>query len=130
METVNIHTQVKNLSVKTLWIGRVMSWLCIAFLLVDSIMKIIKNHYSVEGTTQLGFGVHTVQPIGFVLFICTVLYMVQRTWILGAILLTGYLGGAIATMVHAGQSFMFPLVFAALVWGGIFLRDEKLRSLF
>jgi hypothetical protein len=128
METINIQAPVKTSAVK-LWVGRIMSWICIAFLLVDSIMKIIMNHYSVDGTIQLGFGEHTVQPIGLVLLICTVLYMVPRTWILGAILLTGYFGGAIATMVRSDQSFVFPLVFAALIWGGILLRDERVKSL-
>ena len=129
METINIQSAVKNTSVKSLWIGRIVSWLCIAFLLVDSIMKIIMNHYYVEGTTQMGFGVHTVPPIGIALLIWTVLYIVPRTSILGAVLLTGYLGGATAIMIRLEQSFIFPLAFAVLVWGGLFLRDDRLRVL-
>jgi len=116
----------------TLWIGRGISALCILFLLLDAIMKVIKSTSSIQGSEQIGWPEHYLQSIGIVLLICTVLYIVPRTAILGAILLTGYLGGATSVMVRAemaGHSFVFPVVFGILVWAGLFLRDEKLRSL-
>ena len=67
--------------------------------------------------------------MGIALLVSTILYFIPRTSILGAILLTGYLGGAIATMARLGQPFYFPFIFATLVWGGLYLRDEKLRAL-
>ena len=73
-----------------------------------------------------------IVPLGIVLLTCTILYLVPRTAVLGAILLTGYLGGAVATHVRAGQGLfeiLFPVVFGALLWGGLVLRDERLREL-
>ena len=126
METTNSYSK------KALWTGRVISSLCVLFLLFDAIMKILKTAQTVQGSTQIGWPASSLQTLGFVLLVCTILYVVPRTAILGAILLTGYLGGATSIMVRAaaeGHSFLFPVVFGILVWAGIFLRDEKLRSL-
>jgi hypothetical protein len=109
--------------------GKIISGLCIVFLLLDAVMKVIKDPRSMEGSVQLGWPADAVQAIGIALLVSTVLYLIPRTAILGAILLTGYLGGAIAIMVRAGQSLYFALVFGILVWAGLYLRDEKLRSL-
>ena len=68
-------------------------------------------------------------PIGVVLLICTVVYAIPTTSVLGAILLTGYLGGATATHVRVGQPFWFPVMMGVLVWAGLFLREERLRTL-
>ena len=113
----------------TVWIGRVLTGLSILFLLVDSIMKIIKESHSVEGTLNLGWPDTAVQPIGILLLVCTILYIIPRTAILGDIFLTAYLGGAVATMARIDISYWFPIMFGVLVWGGLFLRDEKLRAL-
>ena len=113
----------------TVWIGRVLTGLSILFLLVDSTMKIIKESHSVEGTLNLGWPDTAVQPIGILLLVCTILYIIPRTAILGDIFLTAYLGGAVATMARIDISYWFPIMFGVLVWGGLFLRDEKLRAL-
>ncbi|MEO6285524.1 MAG: DoxX family protein [Dyadobacter sp.] len=129
MEATFANQTVKSQSNKGLLAGKIISALCILFLLFDAIMKIIKESHSIEGSAQLGWPVDQVQSIGIVLLIATILYIIPRTAILGAILLTGYLGGAIAIMVRAGQPLYFALTFGVLVWAGLYLRDEKLRKL-
>jgi hypothetical protein len=128
METINLSSEKSN-SRKGLWAGRVISILCILFLLFDSAMKLILHPLSVEGTIQLGWPEATARPIGIVLLLCTILYAVPRTAFIGAILLTGYLGGAIATMARLNQPFYFPCIFAMLIWVGLCLRNEKVRSI-
>ncbi|WAC15254.1 DoxX family protein [Dyadobacter pollutisoli] len=122
-------TTVKSQGNKGVLIGRIISALCILFLLVDAIMKVLKDSISVEGSAKLGWPVDQVQSIGIALLISTILYIIPRTAILGAILLTGYLGGAIAIMVRAGEPLYFASIFGVLVWAGLYLRDEKLRKL-
>lgn len=115
-----------------LWIGRIIGTLAILFLLVDGVMKLFKPAIVVEATRQLGYPESTIVGIGIALLVSTVLYIIPRTAILGAILLTGYLGGAVATHVRVGAglfSILFPVIIAAFVWGGIYLRDERLRAL-
>ncbi|WP_333819991.1 DoxX family protein [Ohtaekwangia sp.] len=128
METIKIEA-TQTPSHAALWTGRIISALCILFLLADGIMKIFREAHHVQGTTQLGFSESFVQPLGITLTLCTILYTIPRTAILGAILLTGYLGGATATMVHAHQPLYFPLIFGVLVWAGLYFRDSKLRTL-
>lgn len=129
MEATFVDQAAKNPSSKAVLAGKIISALCILFLLFDAIMKIIKESHSIEGSAQLGWPVDQVQSIGIALLISTILYIIPRTAILGAILLTGYLGGAIAIMVRAGQPLYFAAVFGILVWAGLYLRDEKLRKL-
>jgi hypothetical protein len=115
-----------------LWIGRIIGTLAILFLLMDGVMKLLKPAIVVETTRQLGYPESTIVGIGIALLASTVLYIIPRTSILGAILLTGYLGGAVATHVRVGAgwfSILFPVIIAAAVWGGIYLRDERLRAL-
>jgi len=115
-----------------LWAGRIMSWLPALFLLVDGIMKLFKPAPVVEATVKLGYSESVIVPLGTVLVLCTILYLIPRTVVLGAILLTGYLGGAIATHVRAGEglfSISFPIIFGVLLWGGLYLRDNRLRTL-
>ena len=117
---------------KGVWTGRIVSWLTAAFLLVDGVAKLVKPLPVVEGTVKLGYAESAIIPIGIVLVVCTVLYLVPRTAVLGAILLTGYLGGAVATHVRAADGafgIVFAVVFGALVWLGLYLRDERLREL-
>jgi hypothetical protein len=129
METINFQHPAISISNKAVWTGRVISALCILFLLVDAIMKIVMHPMYVEGTQKAGWDVSTVQPLGYVLLACTLLYIIPRTAIFGALLLTGYFGGAIATVARLGDPFYFPLIFSALVWGGLYLRDERLRTI-
>lgn len=115
-----------------IWTGRILSFLSALFLLFDGVMKLIKPVPVVEATSRLGFPQSALTGIGIVLLACTILYLIPRTAVLGAILLTGYLGGAVATQVRAGSSAFetaFPAIFGILVWGGLFLQDGRLRAL-
>jgi hypothetical protein len=114
------------------WTGRVLSALPAAFLLFDAALKFAKPAIVVDTTVKLGYAEAVILPMGIVLLACTLLYLVPRTAILGAILLTGYLGGAVATHVRAGGSafeMLFPVVFGALLWLGLVLRKPRLRAL-
>jgi len=129
MESVS---QTAPASKKMLWAGRIISALPALFLLLDGIMKLVKPAPVVEATVRLGYPESVILGLGIVLLACTVLYLIPRTAILGAILLTGYLGGAVATHVRVGEglfSVLFPVVLGVLVWGGLWLRDERLRAL-
>ena len=119
-------------SKKMLWAGRIVSALPVLFLLMDGVMKLIKPAPVVEATVGLGYPETVIVPLGLVLLICTVLYVIPRTSVLGAILLTGYLGGAVATHVRVrGGLFpiVFPIIFGVLIWGGLYLRDMRLCAL-
>jgi len=111
-------------------VGRTISALMALFLLFDGGMKVLKLAPAVEGTVRLGYPVSLVFAIGIVDLICVAAYAVPRTSILGAILLTGYLGGAIATQLRMRDPwFLFPFVIGVLLWAGLFLRDVRLRAL-
>lgn len=115
-----------------LWIGRVLSALPALFLLFDGIMKLAKPSFVVEATVKMGFAESVIVPLGLVVIACTILYLVPSTAVLGAILLTGYLGGAVSAHLRAGDGpfeILFPVVFGVLLWGGLVLRDPRLRSL-
>ena len=125
-------TQTAAASNKRLWAGRIMSGLPVLFLLIDGVMKLVKPAPVVEGTVRLGYSEGVLLGLGIVLLASTILYLISRTCILGAILLTGYLGGAVATHVRVGDplfSVLFPVLVGALIWGGLYLRDERLRAL-
>ena len=101
-----------------------------AFMLFDAGIKILKLPAAVEGTVRLGYPASTVLAIGVTALVCVVLYAIPRTSVLGAILLTGYLGGATATQVRVQDAwFIFPPILGALIWAGLYLRDERLRAL-
>lgn len=115
-----------------LWAGRIISGVVVLFMLFDGITKVIKEAHVMAAAAQLGFSERAIVGIGILLLACTTVYVIPRTSILGAILLTGYLGGATATNVHAGNPLfetLFPIIFGALVWAGIFMREERLRAL-
>jgi hypothetical protein len=115
-----------------LWTGRIISWLAAAFMLLDGVMKLVKPAPVVEGTLKLGYPESTITGIGITLLLCTALYLIPRTSILGAALVTGYLGGAVASQVRVGAdlfSLAFPVIFGVLVWLGLWLRNERLRNL-
>ena len=112
--------------------GYVVTALPVLFLLLDGVMKLFKPSFVVDATTQLGYQENLIVPIGVVLVTCTVLYLIPTTSVLGAILLTGYLGGAVATHVRVeGGAFpiLFPVIWGVLAWGGLYLRDSRLRAL-
>ena len=126
-------TQAAPVSKKALWAGRIVSALVVVLLLLDSIGKLVKPAPVVEGTVQLGYPESVIVGLGIVLMICTVLYAIPRTSVLGAILLTGYLGGAVATHVRVGNPLfthvLFPVYLGVLIWVGLFLRDARLGAL-
>ena len=114
-----------------LWSGWVVSALPVLFLLMDGVMKLMKPEIVVKTTVQLGYPESVILGLGILLLACTVLYLIPRTCILGAILLTGYLGGAVAAHVRVEDGVfpaLFPVILGALLWGGLVLRDGQLRA--
>ena len=116
-----------------LWAGRIMSALAVLFLLFDSVIKVMKLAPAVEGTTRLGYPESAVLGIGIIELVCLVVYVIPRTSVLGAILLTGYLGGAVATHLRVGDPLfshvLFPTYLGVLLWGGLYVREPRLRAL-
>lgn len=99
-------------------------------LLASSVMKLLQRPEAVDSFTHVfGYGAETLVPLGVVEILVAVLYLIPRTRYLGAILATGYLGGAVATHVRIGQPFFLPFVIGMLFWAGLFLRDGRLREL-
>jgi hypothetical protein len=116
----------------SIWAGRVLSALAILFLAFDGVIKVLNLPPAVEATTQLGYPAGLVVAIGLIELACLAVYILPRTAFVGALLLTGYLGGAVATQVRAEAPLfpvVFPLIIGALVWGGLALRDARLRAL-
>jgi len=113
----------------SLWAGRIISTLVVLFLLFDAVAKLMRIAPVLAAFTQLGFSTSLSVPIGAVLLLCTILYVIPPTSILGAILLAAYLGGATVTHLRAGQPFYFPIIFGVLVWGGLYLRENRLHAL-
>ncbi len=116
-------------SKKVLWTGRIISALVILFMLVDGGAKVAKAAPYVQGTIRVGYPASLVVPLGIVALVCTIIYAIPQTSVLGAILMTGYFGGATATHVRMGEPFYFPVVFGILVWVALYLREERLRAL-
>jgi len=129
----NSVTQMAPVSKGRLWTGRIMSALPALFLLMDGVMKLAKPEFVVKATVQLGYPERVIFGLGVVVLVCVILYLIPRTAVLGAILLTGYLGGAVATHVRVGDPLfshaLFPVYVAILLWGGLYLREERLRAL-
>jgi hypothetical protein len=113
-----------------LWVGRVLTGLVAAFLLFDAIAKLLMLAPVIEGTRQVGYAVGVIRPLGLVLVVSTLLHLIPRTQLLGALLLTAYLGGATATHVRLGQPFWFPVAMGAILWIAYGLRSPSLRALF
>ncbi len=130
MQTV---VQTMPISTKAIWVGRVMSGLVILFLLFDGAIKLIPLDVVVETSAQLGIPGNLARTLGILTLVCTLLYAIPKTSVLGAILLTGYLGGAIATQLRVGSPLFTHLLFGAylglMAWGGLYLRDARLRAL-
>jgi DoxX-like family len=111
------------------WTARILGALLVLFLVVDGAGKVLSLAPYVEGTAKVGYPAGALVPLGIVLLTSTILYAIPRTAVLGAILLTGYLGGAVATHVRLGQPFIVPTVFGIIVWGCLYVRDGRLRTL-
>jgi hypothetical protein len=114
------------------WIGWIVSVLPALFLIFGGVMSLVNPPAAGEGLAKYGYAENVGVPLGAVLLISTLLYLFPRTAVLGAILLTGYLGGAVATHVRAGEGaffILFPVAFGAVIWLGLVLREPRLRSL-
>ena len=115
-----------------IWAGRILTFLPALFLLVDGIMKLIRPAVVVDTTVQLGYPQSVILPLGVVLTVSTILYLIPRTAVLGAIILTGYLGGAIATHVRVGAGvgpIILPIIIGVMLWGGLHFRDHRVRAM-
>jgi hypothetical protein len=126
METTTPPASVSN---EALWTGRVMSAVPVLMLLFSATMKLMHPPQLDEGFAKLGWPVGLALMLGILELACTVVYLVPRTAVLGAILLTGYMGGAIATHVRIGDPVYLHIAFGVLIWGGLYLRDPRLRAL-
>jgi hypothetical protein len=119
----------QTISKSRLWTGRIISSILVLFLLFDAIAKLLRLAPVLQAFDQLGWSRSLSIPIGIVLLTCTILYAVPYTSALGALLLTAYLGGAVATHLSAGHAFYFPILFGILIWVGLVLRNDRLRIL-
>jgi hypothetical protein len=131
LETNQTQAVRSTTSKASLWSGRILSGLAVDFLVMDGGMKLFKPPFVVQATVQMGYPESTIVGIGIALLLCTALYVIPRTSVLGAILLTGYLGGAVASNVRAGTGLfnvVFPVLFATVAWGGLWLRNRRLRE--
>lgn len=117
----------------TVWTARILRGLAVLFLTFDVVIKLVQAAPAVQGTTELGYAANLVLPIGLIELVCLVLYVLPPTSVLGAVLFTGYLGGAIATHVRLGNPLfshvLFPIYVALLLWGGLYLQEPRLRAL-
>jgi hypothetical protein len=137
--TLDSHTQAAssiapvNGSKLKCWAGRGLTGFVSAFLLFDASIKLLQLDMVEKSSRELGYPPESMFPIGLVLLACLALHLIPRTAVLGAVLLTGYLGGAIATHVRVGNPLfshvLFPIYVAALIWGGLYLRDQRVRGL-
>jgi hypothetical protein len=121
-------------SKKRIWAGRVISGVAVLFLVFDSVIKLMQVPAVVQGASELGYPASLMPVIGSILLFCVVVYVIPRTAPLGAILLTGYFGGAVASQLRIGKPLLgytlFPIYVAVLIWGGLYLRDNRVRVLF
>ena len=121
--------QVAQVSKKMLWAGYIISGLPALMLLFSGVMKLMKPAEVLTEFGRLGYAESAALGIGVLEIICTIVYLIPQTAVLGAILLTGYLGGATATHVRISDPFFIPIIVGVLVWAGLYLRDERLRTL-
>lgn len=115
-----------------LWIGRALSAIAVLFLVFDASAKLMKVQPVLDASAQLGFAQNSIVAIGLLLLVCTSIYVIPGTQIFGAVLLTGYLGGAIAAQVRVGNPIfetIFPVIVGSIVWTGLALRDRRIRGL-
>jgi hypothetical protein len=114
---------------KALWIGYLVSALPVLLLVFSDVIKLMKPPQMVEGFARLGIPDSLISQLGILELVCVIIYLVPRTSIMGAILTTGYFGGAIATNLRLGESFLLPLMAGMMIWGGLYLRDQRVRAL-
>jgi hypothetical protein len=131
--TSSIRARARTRSAASLWTGRILTGIAILFLAFDAVVKLVGAKAAVDGTVQLGWQPHHLPVIGTIALILLVLYAIPRTAPLGAILWTGYLGGAVATQLRVDNPLfshvLFPIYVAAILWLGLYLRDDRIRRL-
>lgn len=116
-------------SKKALWTGIILSVLPSLLLLFSAVMKLTKAAPVLDGFAKMGFSESVIIPLGILELVCTLIYLVPRTAVLGAILLTGYLGGAIVTTLRVGDSYIMTVILGVMIWGGLYFRDPRVRAL-
>jgi len=112
-----------------LWIGRVLSALPVLLMLFGIVFSFVKPDEAAKGMKAHGYAEHHLKPILIAEAACLVLYLIPQTAVLGAILLTGYLGGATATHVRIDEPFFMPVIVGIVLWLGLYFRDARLRAL-
>jgi len=122
-------SQAPSVSLPLLWTGRVISALPVLALVMSAVMKFVQPPDVAKGFEHLGWPMSLAIGLGILELTCTVIYVIPQTSVLGAILLTGYLGGATATHVRISDNFVAPIIIGVLVWLGLYLRDPRLRAL-
>jgi hypothetical protein len=128
MQTTII-TAEKAPSKAALWVGRILMGLLTLFLLFDAITKIFPPKYVIDASAKVGWSEDTLRPLGIILLLSTIFYVVPRTTLFGAILLTAYLGGATASNILAHFNFIFPIIFGILIWVGLGLTHRQHRTI-
>ena len=130
---VETPSHVVSRSSKVVIAGRILSGLAALFLTFDAVVKVLALPMAVEGTVQLGYPESIIVPLGLIQIVFLIAYLVPRTSVLGAVLWTGYLGGAVATHVRLGNPLftytLTPIYVAAFIWAGLWLRDRRVRAL-
>lgn len=125
--------EVTTTAIRRPWAGYIVTALPVLFLLADAVGKFVRPEPVVAGTVELGYPESVILPLGIILLSSVILYLIPQTAVLGAILLTGYLGGAVATHVRVGSPLfthmLFPVYLGVMIWMGLYLRDERLREL-
>jgi hypothetical protein len=133
MSTIAIPTSSTKFGVSRVAVGRTFSGIAVLFLAFDTVIKFTSMPAVTESMTQLGYPVSSAVVIGILELVCLVVYLVPRTSVLGAVILTGYLGGAIASHFRVGNPLLshvlFPIYIAALLWGGLYFRDTRVRAI-
>ena len=131
MTTIQATLPATSPSTAKVWTGRIMGGIVILFMLMDTSFKFIVNEEVIKGTTDLGFAVHHLPILGTLALLATLLYIYPRTELVGALLLTGYWGGAIATHVRLDNPLfshiLFPVYLGILAWGALWIKSERLR---
>jgi hypothetical protein len=122
-------TQTAPVSTKGLWTGRILSAVVVLFLLFNGAIGLMRPPFAVQGFVPLGYPAGAAIPVATLLIVCAVVYAIPRTALLGAMLLTGYLGGATASHARIGEPFFLPIIVGVLVWVGLVLREDRLRAL-
>ena len=115
-----------------LWTGRILSIVFVLFMIMDGVMKLFVPPSVVEASAKMGYTASTLPGIGIALLLCTLLYIIPKTRILGGLLLTAYLGGAVASQVRVGASpfeLAFPILFAVILWASLWIGEPRLRAL-